>query len=158
SIVPKEVKDYVRGLYGKPPATIDKKVKRKIIGEEKPITCRPADLLRPVLEAISQEAKKFIESEEDMLTYALFPKAALEFFQKREAKREEEKSRLLSEAERQELSEVAAVSAAIASYLASKREVTAVIPARRAAALSAWSLAGRRKLTESLWGSYFEGA
>ncbi|MFQ6074054.1 MAG: hypothetical protein ACE5KC_02430, partial [Candidatus Bathyarchaeia archaeon] len=90
-------------------------------------------------------------------TYALFPKAALEFFQKRKLKREEEKSRMLSEAERQELAEVAAVSAAVASYLASKREVLAVIPARRATKLSAWSLAGRRKLTESPWGSYFEG-
>jgi pyruvate/oxaloacetate carboxyltransferase len=159
SIVPKEVKDYVRGLYGKPPAPIDEEVKRKIIGEEEPpITCRPADLLKPELEAIPEEAKKFIESEEDALTYALFPKAALEFFQKRKLKREEEKSRMLSEVERQELAEVAAVSAAVASYLASKREVLAVIPARRATMLSAWSLVGRRKLTESPWGSYFEGA
>jgi pyruvate/oxaloacetate carboxyltransferase len=158
SIVPKEVKDYVKGLYGKPPAPIDERVKRKIIGEEEPITCRPADLLKPQLEAIPEETKKFIESEEDALTYALFPKAALEFFQKRKLKREEEKSRMLSELERQELAEVAAVSAAIASYLASKREVLAVIPARRATVLSAWSLAGRRKLTESSWGSYLEGA
>jgi len=157
-IVPKEVKDYVRGLYGKPPAQIDEKVKRKIIGKEEPITCRPADLLKPELEAIPEEAKKSVESEEDALTYALFPKAALEFFQKRKLKRKEEKSRMLSELERQELAEVAAVSAAVASYLASKREVLAVIPARRATALSAWSLAGRRELTESLWGSYFEEA
>ena len=157
-IVPNEVKDYVKGLYGKPPAPIDERVKGKIIGEEKPITCRPADLLKPELEAIPEEAKKFIQSEEDALTYALFPKAALEFFQKRKLKRKEEKSRVLSELERQELAEVAAVSVAIASYLASKREVLAVIPARRATGLSAWSLAGRRKLTESPWGSYFEGA
>jgi len=155
-IVPKEVKDYVKGLYGKPPASIDERVKGKIIGEEEPITCRPADLLKPELEAIPEEAKKFIQSEEDALTYALFPKAALEFFQKRKLKRKEEKSRMFSELERQELAEVAAVSAAIASYLASKREVLAVIPARRATGLSAWSLAGRRKLTESPWGSYFE--
>ena len=158
SIVSKEVKDYVRGLYGKPPAPIDEKIKRKTIGEEEPITCRPADLLKPELEAIPEDAKKFIESEEDALTYALFPKAAFEFFQKRKPKREEEKSRMLSELEKQELAEVAAVSAAVASYLASKREVLAVIPARRATALSAWSLAGRRELTESLWGSYFEEA
>jgi pyruvate carboxylase subunit B len=153
SIVPKEVKDYIRGLYGKPPAPIDEKVKKKTIGDEKPITCRPADLLKHQLEAIPEEAKKLIESEEDMLTYALFPKAALEFFQKRRLKREEEKSHMLSEAERQELAEAAAVSVAVASYLASKREVLAVIPTRRATALSPWSLAGRRRLTESLWGS-----
>jgi pyruvate carboxylase subunit B len=151
-IVPKEVKDYVKGLYGKSPAPIDERVKVKIIGEEKPITCRPADLLKPELKAIPEEAKKFIQSEEDTLTYALFPKAALEFFRKRKLKLEEEKSHLLSELERQELAEVAAVSAAVASYLASKREILAVIPARKAAGLSAWSLAGRRKMTESPWG------
>jgi pyruvate/oxaloacetate carboxyltransferase len=158
SIVPKEVKDYARGLYGKPPAPIDKKVKRKIIGEEKPIACRPADLLKPELETLPKEAKRLARSEEDALTYVLFPKAALEFFQKRKFKRVEKKSRMLSGLERQELAEVAAVSAAVASYLASKREVLAVIPTRRAITLSAWSLAGRRELTEPLWGSYFEGA
>jgi pyruvate carboxylase subunit B len=156
-VVPKEVKDYVRGLYGKPPAPIDEKVKKKIIGNEKPITCRPADLLRPRLKTIPAEAKEFIENEEDMLTYALFPKAALEFFQKRKLRREEER-RTLSELERQELAEVAAVSVAVATYLTSKRRVLAVIPTRRAPAISAWSLAGRRRLTESLWGSHFERA
>jgi pyruvate carboxylase subunit B len=158
SIVPKEVRDYVRGLYGKPPAAIDEKVKRKIIGEEEPITCRPADLLEPELKAIPEEVKRFTESEEDALTYALFPKAALEFFQKRKLKREEKKSLMIPELERQELAEVAAVSATIASYLATKHEALAVIPARRATGLSAWTLAGRRKLTESPWGSYLEGA
>ena len=157
SIVPKEVKDYVKGLYGKPPAPIDEEVKKKIIGEEKPITCRPADLLKPGLEAIPENVKKLFESEEDAITYALFPKAAVEFFQKRKVKREEEKSRLLSALEREELAEVAAVSAAVASYLASKREVLAVIPARKVTGLSAWSIAGRRELMESYWGSYFEG-
>jgi hypothetical protein len=143
-------------LYGKPPAPIDETVKRKIIGEEEPIACRPADLLKPELETLPREAKKFIQSEEDALTYVLFPKAALEFFQKRKPKREEEKSRMLSELEKQELAEVAAVSTAVASYLASKREILAVIPTRRATSLSAWSLAGRRELAEPLWGSYFE--
>ncbi len=158
SIVPNEVKDYVRGLYGKPPAPIDERVKRKIVGEEEPIMCRPADLLKPELEAIPEEARKLIKSEEDALTYALFPKAALEFFQKRKLKREEEKSRMLSDLERQELTEVAVVSVTVASYLANKRAVSAVIPAKRATAISAWSLTGRRKLTESPWGTYFEGA
>ena len=157
-IVPKEVKDYVRGLYGRPPAPINEKVKRKAIGEEEPIRCRPGDLLKPGLEAISEEAKKYAESEEDALTYALFPEAALEFFKKRKLRREKEKSGMLPELERQEFAEVAAVSAAVASYLASKHEVLAVIPARRSTALSAWSLAGRKALTESSWSSYFEEA
>lgn len=149
SIVPKEVKDYVKGLYGRPPAAINEKVKRKIIGEEEPITCRPADLLEPELEVIPEQVKQLVENEEDALTYALFPKAALEFFQKRKLNRDEKKRLTLPDTEKQELAEVAAISAAIASYITSKHETLAVIPARRVTGLPAWTLAGRRKLTES---------
>ena len=60
SIVPKEIKDYVKGLYGKPPAPIDEKIKKKIIGDEKPITCRPADLLEPALDKIPDDVKPYI--------------------------------------------------------------------------------------------------
>ena len=87
SVVPKEVRDYVKGFYGQPPAPIDEEVKRLIIGDEEPITCRPADLLEPVLDKIPEEVKSYIESEEDMLTYALFPAVALEFFKKRKARK-----------------------------------------------------------------------
>jgi len=110
SIVPKEVKDYVKGLYGKPPAPIDMEVKKKIIGNDKVITHRPADMLRPELETILKEAKQFIESDEDALTYVLFPQTAMEFFKKR--KNKETLSTNLSPLERQELEQVAAVSAA----------------------------------------------
>ncbi|MGB9676180.1 MAG: oxaloacetate decarboxylase subunit alpha [Candidatus Bathyarchaeales archaeon] len=147
SIVPKEIKDYVKGFYGKPPAPIDSKVRRKIIGDEKPITCRPADLLEPALDKIPKDVKPYIESEEDKLTYALFPQVALEFFKKRKAKREEAKTGISPERVA-ELEEVAAVSAAIATYIASTGKVKALIPRRIRGVASPWVLAGRQSLTE----------
>jgi len=145
SMVPKEVKDYVKGLYGRPPAPIDKEVKKTIIGDEEVITRRPADMLKPELGKIPKEAKQFIENDEDALTYALFPQTALEFFKKRKLKREETASGMLSPLERQEFEEVAAVSTAIAEYLTSRGEVVAVIPARRLGRALPWSMAGRQE-------------
>jgi pyruvate/oxaloacetate carboxyltransferase len=147
SIVPKEIKDYVKGFYGKPPAPIDPKVKKKIIGDEEPITCRPADLLEPALDKIPDEVKSYIESEEDKLTYALFPQTALEFFKKRKAKREEAKTEIPPE-KFAELEEVAAVSVAVATYLTSSSGVKALIPVRTKGAASSWVLAGRQSLAE----------
>jgi pyruvate carboxylase subunit B len=147
SIVPKEIKDYVKGFYGKPPAPINPKVRKKIIGDEKPITCRPADLLEPALDKIPEDVKPYIESEEDKLTYALFPQVALEFFKKRKAKREEAKTGISPERVA-ELEEVAAVSAAIATYITSIGKVKALIPRRIKGVTSPWVLAGRQSLTE----------
>jgi pyruvate/oxaloacetate carboxyltransferase len=146
SIVPKEVKDYVRGLYGLSPAPIDEEVKKKIIGNEEAITKRPADLLKPELDSIPEEAKQHFDKEEDALTYALFPKAALEFFNKRKTIQKESAASLLPPQLRQELEEIAALSAAVASYTRSKEEIMAVIPIRRGGKFSAWSLAGRQEL------------
>lgn len=84
-IVPKEIKEYVRGLYGKPPVPIKDLIRRKILGNERPITVRPADLLEPILPKISAQLdKKYIKKEEDIITYALFPEQALKFFEYRE--------------------------------------------------------------------------
>ncbi|RUM57125.1 MAG: oxaloacetate decarboxylase subunit alpha [Persephonella sp.] len=84
-VVTKETKDYVKGLYGKPPAPIKPEIIEKIIGDEKPIECRPADLLEPELEKCRTEAKKYgARSEEDVLSYCLFPQVAREFFEWRE--------------------------------------------------------------------------
>lgn len=146
SIVPKEVKEYVRGFYGRPPAPIERRIKKRIIGDEKIITKRPADFLKPELKEIPKEAKQYFESEEDALTYVLFPQAALEFFKRRKAKGEETRSSLLSPKERQELEEVAAVSTAIATFLKGKGEIVSVIPARKTGRVSAWSIAGRQEL------------
>jgi len=80
-----EVKNYVKGLYGKPPAPISPDIKQKIIGDEEVITCRPADLLEPELEKDSKEIAYYMEQQEDVLTYALFPQIAIKFFQERQA-------------------------------------------------------------------------
>ena len=147
SIVPKEVKDYVKGLYGKPPAPVNEKLKKKIIRDEKTITHRPADLLEPFLDRIPDNIKPYIEREEDKITYALFPKAALEFFKKRKVKREEAKIQVTPERIR-ELEEVAAVSIAVATYLKSLHGVKALIPVRAKGTLSPWVLTSRQSLTE----------
>ncbi|CEO89886.1 Pyruvate carboxylase subunit B [Syntrophaceticus schinkii] len=83
-MVPQEVKDYVRGSYGRSPAPIDPEVQRLIIGDEEPITCRPADLLENKFEKTKEEIKELAESEEDYITYALFPPIARRFFEYRE--------------------------------------------------------------------------
>ncbi|WP_296970640.1 oxaloacetate decarboxylase subunit alpha [Tepidanaerobacter sp. EBM-38] len=82
-----EVKNYVKGLYGKSPAPIKEEIKQKIIGDEEVIECRPADLLEPELEKYFKEISYYMEQEEDVLTYALFPQIALKFFQERQAKK-----------------------------------------------------------------------
>ncbi len=145
-IVPKEVKDYARGFYGKSPAPIDEEIKRRIIGDEEPIRRRPADLLEPELGRIPKEAKQYVESEEDELTYALFPKVAVDFFRKRKARREEKQESQTPE--QKELEEIAALSVAVASFLRSTREVKAVIPLRRHrdTRISPWVLAARQEL------------
>jgi oxaloacetate decarboxylase alpha subunit len=80
-MVPQEIKDYVKGLYGRPPARIDPQVKRKILGNEKCVTGRPADLLKPMLPTAASEVDpKLIQSEEDIISYCLFPEPALEYF------------------------------------------------------------------------------
>ncbi len=81
-VVPKEVKDYVKGLYGKSPAPVDPKIRKMIIGDEQPITVRPADLLKPempeVIKTVDALGLKKI-AEEDYLTYALYPQIAGQF-------------------------------------------------------------------------------
>ena len=85
-VVTKEVKDYVKGLYGRPPAPIKEDVLKKVLGDEEPLYhIRPADLLEPELEKTREEAIKVgAKSEEDVLSYALFPLVAKEFFEWRE--------------------------------------------------------------------------
>jgi pyruvate carboxylase subunit B len=81
-LIPKEVKDYIRGLYGRPPAPISKEVLE--LTKEEVITVRPADLLPPLWEKIRNEVPRdLVEKEEDYLSYALLPNVALEFMQRR---------------------------------------------------------------------------
>ena len=82
-VVPKEIKDYVLGYYGKQPAPVDPEIRKKIIGDEEQLSVRPADLLEPALEAVKKEYADVIRSEEDALSLALFPNQALPFLRKR---------------------------------------------------------------------------
>lgn len=84
-LVPKEIKDYVKGFYGRSPAPIDEDIKNKIIGNEKMITIRPADLLKDGFEDMKNEVKDLADSEEDVLSYALFPQVATDFLKKRKS-------------------------------------------------------------------------
>jgi oxaloacetate decarboxylase alpha subunit len=80
-VVPKEVKDYTKGLYGRPPAPIKDTIQKKILGNEKPIDTRPADLLEPIMKKVKTEVpKELILKEEDYISYALFPEVSLKFF------------------------------------------------------------------------------
>ncbi|NLY75554.1 MAG: oxaloacetate decarboxylase subunit alpha [Firmicutes bacterium] len=83
SVVPKEIKEYVRGMYGRPPAPINPEVRKLIIGDEQPITHRPADDLEPMLGKARKEIIEYYQQEEDVLSYVLFPEVALEFFKTR---------------------------------------------------------------------------
>ena len=91
--VSNEVKEYMKGNYGKPPAPVDPEISKKIIGDEEVITCRPADLLEPEFDKFKSEGmeKGFVKSDEDALTYALYPPIAPKFL-KGEAVEEELKA------------------------------------------------------------------
>ena len=79
--VTKEVKDYLMGYYGRPPGKVNEEVRIKVIGDSTPITGRPAELLAPELEKLRDDAHKLgiLHSEEDLITYALYPQVAVKF-------------------------------------------------------------------------------
>jgi len=79
-IVPNEVKDYVRGLYGRSPVPIEKSMIKKILGDDKPINYRPADKITPMLpKATDGVDPALINAEEDIISYVLLPEPALEY-------------------------------------------------------------------------------
>jgi pyruvate carboxylase subunit B len=84
-VVTKETANYVKGLYGRPPAPVKQEVVAAILKGDKPITVRPADLLEPLYEKCKKEVmeKEYYGKEEDALTYCLFPDVAAEFFKSR---------------------------------------------------------------------------
>ncbi len=79
----KEVKSYIRGEYGKAPGEIDQDLAKKVLGEEKPITVRYADLLEPVFEKTKSQVSDFAKTDEDVLSYLLFPAVAEPFLKKK---------------------------------------------------------------------------
>ncbi len=84
-MVTKEFKGLVKGEYGQSPMPIDPEFRKQIIGNEQPITCRPADNIAPELDKIRAEAADYIEQDEDVLSYALFEQVATKFFENRRA-------------------------------------------------------------------------
>lgn len=87
-MVTKESKDILKGKYGATPAPIDPEFRDKMLKGEKDdvITCRPADLIEPELESVKKQAAKWIEKDEDVLTYAMFPQVAEKYFTWRQAR------------------------------------------------------------------------
>ena len=86
-MISNETKGIVRGEYGKTPAPISDEIRKMIIGDEKPITCRPADNIPKELDKYREEMKQYLEQEEDVLSYALFGQVAVKFFKERQAKK-----------------------------------------------------------------------
>ncbi|MGD8969689.1 MAG: hypothetical protein PVI07_19465, partial [Anaerolineae bacterium] len=86
-VIPEEVRQYVRGYYGRPPAPIDPQVQEVAIGDEEPIDCRPADLIPPGMERAREELAALLgdsaSNEEDVISYALFPQVAGPFLERR---------------------------------------------------------------------------
>ena len=82
-IIPTEIKNYVRGMYGKPASPISYEIRNLIIGDEEVITVRPADLLGDGYEQLREKIGYLAQSEQDVLSYALFPQVAKDFLEKR---------------------------------------------------------------------------
>ena len=83
-MITKESRGLLKGEYGQLPGEVNEEVRKKAIGDEEVITCRPADLLEPELEKYREESKDIAKSEEDVLSYALFPQVARKFFEQRD--------------------------------------------------------------------------
>jgi oxaloacetate decarboxylase alpha subunit len=84
-MVPNEVKDYFRGLYGRAPGKVNAELAIKILGDEKPITARPGDTIAPMLPKAAEGVDpKYIKNEEDIISYCLLPEPALAYFKWRD--------------------------------------------------------------------------
>jgi len=86
-VIPNETKNIVRGLYGRTPVEISEKIRKMIIGDEKPVTEKPKELFEPSLHKYEAEMAEYKEQPEDVLSYALFPPVAVEFFKFRQAQK-----------------------------------------------------------------------
>ena len=93
--ISKETSDLLSGEYGKTPSDVNKELQKRVLGEKEAITCRPADLIEPELEKLHQDFKEKakslnfhadLESDEDLLTFSIFPQVAEKFFVNREDK------------------------------------------------------------------------
>jgi oxaloacetate decarboxylase alpha subunit len=87
-MVTKETKNVVKGMYGRTPAPVDPEVKKLVLGDEESITCRPADLIEPEMAKAKAEIGDLAKSEEDVISYVLFPQVAKEFLASRGKKQD----------------------------------------------------------------------
>ena len=87
-MITKESKAMLHGEYGQTVKPFNPEVQKKACGDETPITCRPADLLKPELKEMEKEMARYKQQDEDVLSYALFPQVAVDFFKYREAQQE----------------------------------------------------------------------
>ncbi len=132
-IVPNEVKQYVRGFYGRPPGEIDPKIKEMILGDEKPLECRPADLLPPELPKAREALKDIPHLPRDEVSVALFPQYALDFLRRRSTRTDKTSTALSVE------QEVALLGAAL--YLSTQSVRGAALSSSQSSSL--WASAGR---------------
>lgn len=151
-MIPNESKGIVKGEYGRTPAPISDEIRKKILGDEEPITCRPADLIEPELEKTRAQIQEYITQDEDVLTYALLPQVAEKFFKLRKEGKlgqpEAEKPKVAAVTEPAPAQEnddevVAVISAAIASIEAEEGTKYAINRIQR---VSPWVLAARLNL------------
>jgi pyruvate/oxaloacetate carboxyltransferase len=84
SVVAMETRNYLMGLYGEPPGEVNEEIRKKALGTKEPITCRPADLLKPGMDKARADAGSLARNDDDVLSYALFPEIAKEFFLQRD--------------------------------------------------------------------------
>jgi oxaloacetate decarboxylase alpha subunit len=160
-MIPTEVKQYIRGYYGRPPAPIDPGVKKMAIGDEEPLDRRPADLLEPELPAAREALEGIPHQPRDEVSYALFPQYALDFLRRKAAR--EKRGQMTPE---QEIAVIASVlhmeanakgmvrgamvqgeawpDAGRADLIAGR--ASSYTPARWERASSSWATAGRRDI------------
>ncbi|MCX8130213.1 MAG: oxaloacetate decarboxylase subunit alpha [Clostridia bacterium] len=145
-MVPKESKGVVKGEYGKTPAPIPEEIKKKILGEEEQITCRPADLIEPELDKIREQIKEYMEQDEDVLSFALLPQPAEKFFKYRQEMRNK-KDNPAGESNDEIM---AVISAAVASMETTPGHKLVVKSFRRVPQTAPlWSTAGRLQRFQS---------
>jgi pyruvate/oxaloacetate carboxyltransferase len=130
-MIPNETKNLVKGLYGRSAAPIDTDVKNMAIGDEEPITSRPADMLEPELDKLKKELGT--ENIEDVLAYALFPHVAKRYFEERDNKVMDE-------------GEVAALATALAAKLLKLEPASKTKIIKETSGPSPWGIAGRMEL------------
>ncbi|MHA2376845.1 MAG: pyruvate carboxylase subunit B, partial [Candidatus Thorarchaeota archaeon] len=118
-IIPNEVKQYMRGFYGRPPAEVDPKIRKLAIGDEEPMKVRPADMLEPELPQAKEALKDIPHLPRDEISFALFPQYALDFLRRKAKKKE--RGRMTAELEVAVLASVLHLSTAASGTILSRR-------------------------------------